>query len=650
MRDGRGRAQTIAILLLGLPRTRVIVVIAARQGHCPRTWALVYSYLTMTIGPRVGNHFVLHADQTNRIGRGTDNRVVLTDPLCSRVHAVVICEEGVWRICDGDSRNGTFVNGQKIDDAVLAEGHTIRVGQTEFSFHQSSQRPSDDDEDQPDVSQTVVRDVRVGGGDTGALVLAAVRDNERAQDLLLLYQLSIKLLACTSPHDVIRIALDLLRDHLKASMVGFLWVSDDGQLRPHVVLPEHMADRVPLSESLTHVVLSEGRAVWVANQRSLKQGDTPQHFADAVCVPLLHAGHVLGAIHVYLASGRFRQTQFDFAISLSNIAAVALARARQEQSLQVDYQRLKQKSGGFDELIGESPPMLELKQKISRLGRTTGSVLVRGESGSGKELVARALHRTSTRADRPMLSVNCAAIPESLMESQLFGHRAGAFTGADRDHAGVFEQADLGTLFLDEVGEMTLAGQAKLLRILEGHPFLPVGGTEVIEVDVRVIAATNQDLATYVREKKFREDLYYRLSVFELHVPPLRERGGDIGLLIDFFLEHFCAQHGRPNLALASEARDRLLAYAWPGNVRQLRNVIDSAVVLAAGNRIELGDLGLRDTGATQLDTLRIDVWEQKLIVEALVRTQGNIPEAAKLLGIGRATLYRKIDEYGIQR
>jgi DNA-binding NtrC family response regulator len=249
-----------------------------------------------------------------------------------------------------------------------------------------------------------------------------------------------------------------------------------------------------------------------------------------------------------------------------------------------------------------------------------------------------------------MLSVNCAAIPETLMESQLFGHRAGAFTGADRDHAGVFQQADLGTLFLDEVGEMTLAGQAKLLRILEGHPFLPVGGTEVIQVDVRVIAATNQDLATYVREKKFREDLYYRLSVFELQVPPLRERGNDIGLLIDFFLEHFCAQHGRPNLALASEARDKLLAYAWPGNVRQLRNVIDSAVVLAAGNRIELGDLGLRDTGAAQLDTLRIDVWEQKLIVEALGRTQGNIPEAAKLLGIGRATLYRKIDEYGIKR
>src|SRR5262249_55624719 len=162
---------------------------------------------------------------------------------------------------------------------------------------------------------------------------------------------------------------------------------------------------------------------------------------------------------------------------------------------------------------------------------------------------------------------------------------------------GYFQQAHLGTLFLDEVGEMTLAGQAKLLRILEGYPFLPVGATNEVQVDVRVIAATNQDLATYVREKKFREDLYYRLSVFELHVPPLRERGKDIELLIEFFLEHFKRQHGRPQLTISSSARQKLLGYSWPGNVRQLRNVIDSAVVLAADNEIEPGDLGLRDSG-----------------------------------------------------
>ena len=177
-------------------------------------------------------------------------------------------------------------------------------------------------------------------------------------------------------------------------------------------------------------------------------------------------------------------------------------------------------------------------------------MLVRGESGSGKELVARAIHRTSPRADRPMVSVNCAAIPADLMESQLFGHKAGSFTGADRDHIGFFQQADMGTLFLDEVGELTLEGQAKLLRILEGHPFLPVGATEEVSVDVRVIAATNQDLQKYVRDKRFREDLYYRLSVFELHLPPLRDRGTDIDLLVDFFLDHFRRLHGRPHLTL----------------------------------------------------------------------------------------------------
>jgi len=277
-------------------------------------------------------------------------------------------------------------------------------------------------------------------------------------------------------------------------------------------------------------------------------------------------------------------------------------------------------------------------------------VFIRGESGSGKELVARAIHRASPRADRPMVSVNCAAIPADIMESQLFGHKAGAFTGADRDHVGYFQQADLGTLFLDEIGELPLEGQAKLLRILEGHPFLPVGATKEVQVDVRLIAATNQDLQKYVRERRFREDLFYRLSVFELYLPPLRDRGDDIGLLADFFLDHFRRLHGRPNLQLADAAREKLLAYRWPGNVRQLRNVLDSAVVLAEENTIRPSDLALRDSGSGDLDTLEIEHWERKLITEALSRAAGNVPEAAKLLGIGRATLYRKIEQYHIER
>ena len=274
----------------------------------------------------------------------------------------------------------------------------------------------------------------------------------------------------------------------------------------------------------------------------------------------------------------------------------------------------------------------------------------KGESGAGKELVSRALHKNSPRADQPMLSVNCAAIPSDLMESQLFGHKKGSFTSAESDHAGWFQQADTGTLFLDEVGELTLEGQAKLLRILEGHPFLPVGGTKEITVDVRVICATNRDLSEFVAEKRFREDLYYRLSVFEVVIPPLRERGSDIELLVEFFLAHFKRKHGRTELKLSEKSRELLVGYSWPGNVRQLRNVIDSAVVMAEANTIQPTDLGLRDVGSTQLESLRLDFWERKLIKEALSRTQNNVPNAAKLLGIGRATVYRKIEEYGIER
>jgi transcriptional regulator with PAS, ATPase and Fis domain len=310
-----------------------------------------------------------------------------------------------------------------------------------------------------------------------------------------------------------------------------------------------------------------------------------------------------------------------------------------------------EKSPGYDELIGDCPPMRELKSRINRIARAPGCVLIRGESGTGKELVARAIHRSSQRADRPMVSVNCAAIPADIMESQLFGHKAGSFTGADRDHLGYFQQADLGTLFLDEVGELTKEGQAKLLRILEGHPFLPVGATEEVSVDVRVIAATNQNLQKYVRDKRFREDLFYRLSVFELLLPPLRDRGDDINVLIDFFLDHFRRLHGRPTLGITDAARQLLLSYHWPGNVRQLRNVLDSAVVLADAESIRPHDLALRDSGSsTELETLRIDEWEKRLITEALNRTGDNVPEAAKLLGIGRATLYRKIEQYHIER
>jgi two-component system, NtrC family, response regulator HydG len=608
----------------------------------------VFYYLTMLKGARVGSHFPLNTEGKTLLGRGLECQVVLTDPLCSRVHCEIEQSPDGWIVRDHISRNGTYVEGRKIDEAQLVAGSELRIGSSVFEFRESAELPSDFRQGDANRTQTIVID-RELGDDSSNVFVNTFGEAHQGPDLGLLFDLSVKLIGCGDPAEVVKTGLATLQERTGADVVGFLWVSDDGQLKPQLVIPEEEAEKIQLSDELTNRVSRLRNALWIDNHTVSAAGESIR-YADAICVPLLHDARTLGAIHVYKERGRFNQGDFDVAIHLARILTLALVRAREFQALRVDHQRLIDKSAAFDELIGESRPMLELRSRIARVARATGSVLVRGESGSGKELVARAIHKASQRSDRPMLSVNCAAIPRELMESQLFGHKRGAFTGADRDHIGWFEQAHTGTLFLDEVGELTLDGQAKLLRILEGHPFLPVGGTKEVAVDVRVIAATNRDLAEFVREGRFREDLYYRLSVFELCLPPLRERSGDVELLLDFFVMHFRRQHGRPQLRLSPAARDRLLAYHWPGNIRQLRNVIDSAVVMAESEVIEPGDLGLRDPGtrageAAEFDTLRVDVWERRLIAKALEKTSGNIPEAARLLGMGRATLYRKLEE-----
>lgn len=616
--------------------------------------SLVYAYLTILSGNRSGTNFPLDPSRETLLGRGTDCHISVPDPMCSRVHAIIAYEDDCWTIRDDKSRNGTKVNGQKVEQATIGDGHLIRIGSCEFEFH-LTEEPVTSDTGDLDLTQTIVQDMPIAVRQTNQEVLAGLPTPEQVQELMLLYQLSIHLLGCENPEEVTLVSLELLRERTKAAIVGFLWVDDQQQLVPKVVIPADQGDRVALSKSLTELVLTQGHAVWVANQAEGTKQSESCIFADAICAPLVQKGEegerrTLGAIHVYLQEGRFRQSDFDFIIAVANLAVIALVRARSETSMRSDLQRLLSSTPGYDELIGESKGMLALKKKIDRVSAAPGCVLVRGESGTGKELVARAIHQHSPRADSPMIAVNCAAIPQDLMESQLFGHQAGAFTGADRDHIGFFQQADLGTLFLDEIGEMSLDGQAKLLRVLEGQPFLPVGATKEVQVDVRVIAATNQDLQKYVQEKKFREDLYYRLSVFELLLPPLRDRDTDIELLLDFFLDHYRIERARPELSLSPTARKQLLAYRWPGNVRQMRNVIDSAVVLADEDVIRPCDLGLRDGGGEVLDSLQIEHWERKLILEALKRSSGSVPEAAKLLGIGRATLYRKIETYNVER
>ena len=609
----------------------------------------------MNAGANAGARFELSPEDKNLLGRDWQCKIVLNDPQCSRIHAEVFRDEDGWWLRDNESSNGTYVNGQPVDQARLIDGTEVRIGASAFVFSESekqkksgnkksAQNEFDDDPESPTTGNlTIVLDKSMNPKETGQYTLDFLKGHNWGQDFFFLFQLSVKLLSIDEPESVVETCMQRLFDRTDATIAGFLWLSEEGNLTPKLVFPEDRASTLQLDSELTRRVVTQKHAIRIEH-------DTNEQFADSICVPLIDDDEVTGAIHLYRDTIPFHNSHFQLACALSNIMVRSLARANRLTSLAAEHSRLVEKTATFDEMKGESPQMLELKSKIARVGKAAGGVLIRGESGAGKELVARAIHRASPRADRPMLSVNCAAIPRDLMESQLFGHKKGSFTSADRDHVGWFQQADLGTLFLDEIGELTLEGQAKLLRTLEGHPFLPVGGTEEVTVDVRVICATNRDLKEFVEEKQFREDLFYRLSVYELVIPPLREREGDIQMLIDFFLEHFRAQNGNPKMSLSKKANARLLAYHWPGNVRQLRNVIDSAVVMAEGNEIGLADLGIRETSGDELETLRIDHWEQKLIKDALKRTSNSVPKAAELLGISRATLYRKIDEYKIDR
>lgn len=604
--------------------------------------------LSLVRGHAADKQFTLSPAVESRVGRGSECEVALQDPLSSRIHATLLVRNGQWVIRDAGSRNGTLVNGSKIDEAVLMSGARVRIGNTEFLFSDDS--ISDTATKDPSTpSQTLVLNASMISGENQISAINALRDRRRAEDLLDLYQLAYRLLSATTVAETFDIGIEIVRARTRADVVGALWAESDGTLRPQRMAPPESEHEFTLSRKLTQMVTQQGEAVWVQNGNR-PVGGSLVSVADAICVPMTYEGKPIGALHVYREAREFENADFEFIVSATNILTAAFLRAQQTSAIEVSRDRLIEKSADFGDLIGESQPMAKLKSMIARVGNASGSVLVRGESGAGKELVAKAIHTASVRSDRPLLCVNCAAIPPELMESHLFGHKKGAFTGADKDHEGWFQQADTGSLFLDEVGEMTPEGQAKLLRILEGHPFMPVGSTKQVKVDVRVIAATNRDLKELVREKKFREDLFYRLSVFEIQVPPLRERGTDIALLLDHFLEHFRKQHGRHDLQFGDKARERLLGYHWPGNVRQLRNVVDSAVVLAAGPNIELEDIGLHDVSEPVLDTLRIDLWEEKLIREALQRARGNINQTIELLGISRSTLYRKMDSYGIDR
>jgi two-component system response regulator HydG len=330
-----------------------------------------------------------------------------------------------------------------------------------------------------------------------------------------------------------------------------------------------------------------------------------------------------------------------------------IRKAAEKQALVLQNRALQQRLDqleGAGQIIGSSPPMLRTLELVAQVAPSAATILIQGESGTGKELIANAVHRGSPRRDRPFVKVNCAALPETLLESELFGYERGAFTGAVARKEGRFELADGGTLFMDEIGDLSPATQAKLLRVLQEGEFERLGGTRTLKADVRLVAATNADLAARVREKRFREDLYYRLNVITIQIPPLRERREDIPLLAQHFIRRFAAKNAKPITGLTEEALDILQTHSWPGNVRELENVIERAVVLTRASMISPADLPEALVGSDQAARhlvisigTPLEEVEDRLIEETLRYTKGDKTLAAKLLGIATRTIYRRV-------
>jgi Nif-specific regulatory protein len=429
-----------------------------------------------------------------------------------------------------------------------------------------------------------------------------------------------------------------------------------------------------LGEGITGKVVETGRPIAIPklkdeptflDKTGLRKGLKGEDLSF-LCVPIRAGTTVVGALSADRVAVEDLVTldgELRFLESVADLIAQAVQSRRDQydrisalEKENLELRKVLEDKGKPEQMIGNSRSMKEVYRQIAQVSSSMTTVLVRGETGTGKELVARAIHEKSKIADGPFVAVNCAALPESLLESELFGHEKGSFTGATARRIGKFESADNGTLFLDEIGEMSMSAQGRLLRAIQQKEIQRVGGDEPIHVNGRLICATNRDLEKDVAEGRFREDLYYRVNVFTIALPPLRERGADALLLADYFVKKYSRVHGKTIERISTPAIDMLSAYHWPGNVRELENVVERAVIVATGNVVDGHDLPptlqmkeLAQQGARK-DTFEnlVAAYEKELIVDALKDTRGNQTEAAALLGTTKRVIQYKIDKYDI--
>ncbi len=598
-------------------------------------------------------HLVSDAAEVT-LGRHISNDLQLEDDRASRMHARVVYRADRWHLEDCDSSNGTFLNSQPVQQTVLEPGDLIRIGDRLILFLDDEAEESGASDVQTSIfrATTTASKESLGREAPGGLLEESVSDSMSrvVRDSAVLCKLANLLHQQTEVDVLIPSAIDALVDGIDADAVSVWLVSADGRLRCAGRWGEPHEDHV-----LASLAVEKNKAILVddpVESDDVLTNDSLPSIGTALGVPIPGPKSCRGAIecHRIQARGPFSRGDLDFSVVVAHQAGLALENLEHRERLELANAELRRRVSGETRLVGPGPAMQSVFDQIARVGPTGSTVLILGESGTGKELVARSIHDVSRNSAGPYVTVNCAAFSESLLESELFGHEVGAFTGADRRHIGQFERAHRGTIFLDEVGEMSLGCQAKLLRILEGHPFQRLGGSESISVDIRMIAATHRDLPELIQQKQFREDLYYRLRVIDIKVPPLRERGDDVVELASQFIEIFRGQIGRGPTRMSPEAIDAIRSYSWPGNVRELKNAVERAVVLGQGEELAAADLGLpasQESGYCHSALISLREAERRHIEFVLNQCNGNKTQACRVLGIGRATLYSKLADGG---
>jgi Nif-specific regulatory protein len=616
--------------------------------------------LTLELGFAAPSVAELEPTRILRLGRNRTNDVVLHDQHASRWHAEIYFENDTWVLRDLDTTNGTKINGTRITDPVpLKHGEVVGIGEVRLRFALLERSEAGDVPTPTPAFRTAPSNF---SGETTTL---------QADELTALFQFMTRAVHESTPRGLVTLALNTVHSQLLASFCGFVSFDRQDPL-PRILVPTTATVDSKLSQELSQAAQRLRQTIWLDSP--LADDLSSQSLAgivDALCVPLLAGAEpdqvsgpeeleLLGLLHVYSVTRPFTERQVRFCEVLTSCLANNLRVLRIRRTLEADNLRYRagvRLATRSEEMVGNSDSMQRLRDEIRRFADRGITMLIHGETGSGKELVALALHRTGRRGKGPFIEVNCAAIPRDLAESQFFGHKRGAFTGAVTDHAGHFQRADEGTLFLDEVGDMPMELQARLLKVLDSGTFTPLGGQEQVRVDVRVLAATHRDLAAEVSAGRFRQDLFFRLGGqgLTIEVPPLRDHPEDIPDIAQHFLSKLCAEYRR-KVTLSDAAIERLLGFRWPGNVRQLRAVLERALAMCDGPRIEPEDLILPEDpllqarestaeAALRLPTLNLTQLEELAITAALAKTRNNKTQAATLLGMHRDTLQSKLKD-----